>query len=1108
MAVVGSAYVVVRALTDRVESDIQRGFSGTVKSANKAGRDMGNALTRGLNRGGKTNRFTVLRDQLRDLYPEAEQASKSFSSLVRRGYVLQGALGALAGSLGALVGGLGAVAGAALSVVPAFIAVASAAITLKVATGVAKFALNGVGAAVADATDPTTALGGSVDDLAKSYKDLKFAAEEAALTEGSAALDLEKAREALLRTADLAPNSRARREAQQAFTEAELAYRRAISNREDLNNQVNKGVQGMGAGIKDPFAGLTDSQRSFAEFLTFISPLQDDLRESAANGFLPILEEQLSRLINSGLFTVLEERFYDIGAASGEAFGNFNDVFLATDDLEDLDTVLRNMARDIPSFGTIFGNLFSGLLSSLIAADPLTRRFIEYLEDKTNAWASFLDTQQANGELEEFFNQVGDNAAKFGSIFSNIFGSLGAIVAANFVPGSGGYMILDWLEEVTQAWEDADAIFLESYFQGAAQNFIDMGNAIGGAFETILRLGANPAVGEFWRILDSGSFQFQQLVQAAVETGPALADVLQTLTSIVASLADSSVPTTFFETLNFFLEGIDQMMIALKPIFDSFVGQIVAVSSALGLMFIVLTNIGTIGVGFITRLVVQLGLVVPAAGGATAALVATGGTAKAVGASVVAAMAPLAPIIAIIAAVLIGVTAVVAVKGARMEKATKGIAEGFEEAKSASDIWGEATKANSGYYANSIKSLDSMKDSMSRLSLAQDDYTYSTFKTTAIADSFGAMGRALSNVAVTDLPKAQEQFKSFTAEVGFSNEEIVTALNEMDEYKTSLIEQADQLKINVHTTDGQIDMQKLANLAIGEGETAIRRHKVEASEAAAAAGELARAEKIRIQGLLDDFIDYREGLNQNKADLKIWAQAQADDTEDATDNWEDYYNDQKFNLDFYLEGLAEQVVAQQNWKDNLAILVTQLPEEVYKQVENMGEAGADLVKSLVEGTEGQRASLVKSLSKSGTDGANALKTSIEAGLKDFRLTIPEFDMRSFKGVGVTRGNKDGGYISAFKNGGLAGFASGGFLSGAGTARSDSIPAMLSNGEFVVNARATAQNRSLLEAINSNKSAGTGSTVQIIVNPSQGMDEKALANMVSRKLAFQMRRGGF
>ncbi len=48
------------------------------------------------------------------------------------------------------------------------------------------------------------------------------------------------------------------------------------------------------------------------------------------------------------------------------------------------------------------------------------------------------------------------------------------------------------------------------------------------------------------------------------------------------------------------------------------------------------------------------------------------------------------------------------------------------------------------------------------------------------------------------------------------------------------------------------------------------------------------------------------------------------------------------------------------------------------------------------------------------------------------------------------------------------FADGGYVSGPGSGRSDSIPARLSNGEFVVNADATRRNRALLERINSGR----------------------------------------
>ncbi len=73
---------------------------------------------------------------------------------------------------------------------------------------------------------------------------------------------------------------------------------------------------------------------------------------------------------------------------------------------------------------------------------------------------------------------------------------------------------------------------------------------------------------------------------------------------------------------------------------------------------------------------------------------------------------------------------------------------------------------------------------------------------------------------------------------------------------------------------------------------------------------------------------------------------------------------------------------------------------------------------------------------------------------------------------------------------LAGFADGGFVSGAGGPRSDSIPAMLSNGEFVVNAQATSRFRPQLEAMNNpaNTQGGNNTTSSTAASPSAAQQE--------------------
>lgn len=87
-------------------------------------------------------------------------------------------------------------------------------------------------------------------------------------------------------------------------------------------------------------------------------------------------------------------------------------------------------------------------------------------------------------------------------------------------------------------------------------------------------------------------------------------------------------------------------------------------------------------------------------------------------------------------------------------------------------------------------------------------------------------------------------------------------------------------------------------------------------------------------------------------------------------------------------------------------------------------------------------------------------------------------------------------VAAIKNAVIPKMASGGFVSGSGTSVSDSIPAMLSNGEFVMNAESTSRYRPQLEAMNSGKAAGGGAAPVVQLNWSGGItDRKALADLI-------------
>jgi hypothetical protein len=1071
MAVVGHAHIVVRALTDKVQGDIERGFRGASNSSNKAGRDMGDSLSKGIGSSlRKNNPFGQTASQLADLYPEAVRAAESFTSLARRGYVLQAALGAVLGSLAAVVGGLGALIGAAGGAAASLVAVAGAVVTLGVGVKIASFAMKGISQAVSQATQ---ANGG----YSKSLKQMKFDLEEAALSITRAELNLEKAREGLARVADLAPNNRLRREAELAVREAELALRKA----KDAEKNPDPG-----AGGADPFAGLTPAQKQFAQFLTGLQPKFEALREAAAKGFLPLLEEQIKKLINGGLFEVLERRFFDVAEGAGKAVENFTDIFLSGDNLKDFDEVLRDISINLPKIGNIFGDVFGSFLSILESADPLTRRFIDFLEKKSGEFAKFLDVKQATGQLTSFFDKAGDLGAMFSKIFGNIFGGFGSLISANFGPGSGGYTLLEWLDKATSGWRTLDLVSQQKYFKGAADNFMAMGDAIGGAIESIIKQGSNPAIKQFWDNLDQGSAAFDTIIRNSIEAAPALGDFLRVMTEITALLTDTNTVETFFETLTFFAQGAREVLEFLKPLLD-FAGPFFAAFSAIKLVQGVFTILALTMKGFFISAIGSLGTIVGLFGvKLPASMAAT--TVATKGATVAMTLFNLTnPVgwVAIAATAISGlVLAFNGIKGSQVDKAMKGVTQGFKDGASATEIWKSATLSTDDITKDLIDSNKDMKSGLDQLSGGWENLGY---KGVLVGDAFGAIGTSLGNLAVTDLPSAQRQFEKLSAGLGLNRRQALAALNSMDEYKKSVIEQADAMGITIRNTDGLIESTKLLDFALGQGEIKVRQ-----------AEDAQRKFNEELGAAAGKFIDLSGNLNQNATDVRKWAEQQAKQSVAAGDSWEDFAKKGEFNLGKFTDDLEKQYKDSLKYRDNMVALAKLVPETFYDQILEKGPSAAGLVEQLVTTDPKTRARIVFLMMEEGRIAAGAYSDGVKKGLKNVP-GVSGFTPPGFSIIPKSPTGKDGGYITKY--------SLGGFVSGAGTARSDSIPAMLSNGEYVINARATAQNRSLLDAINANQSVATAPTINMVVNPSAGMDEKALAAEVSRVLAFQIRRGG-
>lgn len=619
MAVVGEAHILVKAVTTGFDKDIKRqvGQLGGViaPQGRAAGESLGHALKRGFNRS-TGNIFQKVAEGLRTMAPEAEQARLAFRSLVRISYTVGTGLAALVGGVSALIGGLVALVAAIGRALPALAGIASALVQVRLAAAFAKFAFGGIGEAVSAATKANKGLGKSLAEINEEFQQLQFQAEEAALSEERAALNLEKALENLRRSADLPPNSAARREAELAYEEAELAYRRAKDRTRDLNEEVAKGPQALNdAGGNDPYAGLTESQKAFAQFLVGLRPKLDTLREAVASGFLPVLQQQIQDLVNF-YFPDLEQQLKDIGTALGAGTGNIFDNFLTEETKAEVNLFLDNLEKNIPLIGEIFGELGEVLLKVFNDADGIGTQFLTWIRDTLIEWNEYLD----KFGLEETFAGAYDTGSRLFGIIGNILNGLGDFFTV--LEDSGAIdNILTYFEGVTGGFAnliDENGNITEAgkavgeQFAGLTENFGPVADFLGLITKSFLDLGANPAIGEFFETLnsDENAANWDSIFKAFADAAPALGELVVTLGELFAGFADADAPTTFFETITDLIKPIAEFVSdpANKEIIDT-IGRVFAFATAVSFVFEQIKNFLLVVVGTVAAFLGGLGSV-------------------------------------------------------------------------------------------------------------------------------------------------------------------------------------------------------------------------------------------------------------------------------------------------------------------------------------------------------------------------------------------------------------------------------------------------------------------------------------------------------------------
>jgi phage-related protein len=629
MAIVGEAHVIVKAIT----TGFQRQIDDAIKNANLGpqGSAAGKAFGRGFSSGTSAG--------LRNFGKEVEQARLRLASLTRTSYFVGPAISAAVTALSSLVSGLYAMGSQIAVALPSLIVLPSLFSAMAQSMLTAKLAFSGIGKAIGALNKSTKGRGGidrmpglleayaaaqeRVVDADKrvlkarealieankraieSLQQLNFEAEDAAISEKRAALALEDARNTLARVQDLPPNNRARMEAELAFAEADLNYRRAIDRNADLAeeterrneagvegseevlsaeenllesieqqqkalinlakaqkalNDARRGKGGGGGGGEDPLAGLTKEAASFAKFISSLSPEFNKLKASAGTDLFPALEIAIGNLATK-LFPMLNDILRKTGKSLGIAAISFSDIFTEASNLKNIDRVAETNRDSIEKLGKVFGNLASTFFSLLAAADPLIRRFTDWLVVITEGWKNTREAKRESGELTEKFNRAGDAAAQIGRILGNLFTALKDIGKAASGPGSGGQMLMDSFEGATQKFEDfvkkisADGS-LQQFFRDIVPTVESIGRFVVELAEQFLKLGDNEGTSKLFDSLTNSLPIIAQMFDILGEAAPALGEFIESLVGVFLNFTESGSINVFFAILTRVLDMI------------------------------------------------------------------------------------------------------------------------------------------------------------------------------------------------------------------------------------------------------------------------------------------------------------------------------------------------------------------------------------------------------------------------------------------------------------------------------------------------------------------------------------------------------------------------
>lgn len=315
---------------------------------------------------------------------------------------------------------------------------------------------------------------------------------------------------------------------------------------------------------------------------------------SVQGALLPPLAQGLGQLTE--MIPTLRVGLTGIGAAVGGVATKLAETATSARFMSNLGTTLENAAPATTHFGGALGHVLDMVVTLGAAASPLLVQFSKWTESVLGSAAASLQAAQESGRLAAFLDRASAMASSWGGIIGDLATGLFNVFKA---AGGSGKEFLDGLGTMMakfSVWSGSleGQNSLKAFFDNAVPVVREINGLIGDVIKLIgqpLATGDTGGIITFIQSLRTDIIPaLEEIGAAASGLGPGLTDLATSVAGLISSMAESGALGAFVDTLNLLIQGLTALF--QIPIVGDLAGWALAFGGAAKAVDLVLSPIG------------------------------------------------------------------------------------------------------------------------------------------------------------------------------------------------------------------------------------------------------------------------------------------------------------------------------------------------------------------------------------------------------------------------------------------------------------------------------------------------------------------------------------